>query len=120
MVSPNEGLGRGTRRQDQRVVLQLDMVVGENLRWPRDAADAGAVDQRAGMDQHAVDQQGVVGRHEQVAPGHAVGQGPGADVDGIVANRIGEHGVDDPSEKERVAALDSHDILEAAGVTIAT
>ena len=54
------------------------------------AHDRRAIDQRAGMDQHAIDQQGVIGRHQQVARRNVFAKRAGLDADRQHADRIGE------------------------------
>ena len=81
--------GRHCRRKSRRGCSRQGSASGrrvprDNRRTPAElrlADNRRPVDQRAGMDQHAIDQQGVVGRHQQVAAGDIFAQRAGLDAD---------------------------------------
>jgi hypothetical protein len=47
--------------EDQGVIVEFDVIVGERLRYVRLAHDRAAVDQCSGLDKDFVDEDGVIG-----------------------------------------------------------
>ena len=57
----DEGFRRRVLGEDQRVIVELDMIIGEDLRHCGLAHDRNAVDQRAGLDEGSSTRDGVIG-----------------------------------------------------------
>lgn len=71
-------------------------------------ADGGAVHQLAGADQHAVHEDGVIGRDQQIAVRHARGKGIAFDADRLSQGRVGmapqiQPAMADPTNRPRLA-----------------
>jgi hypothetical protein len=54
------------------VILDLHVVVGEGLGYVRLAHNGRAIDERAGLDQRAFDQNCVIGRDAKIARWHVL------------------------------------------------
>ena len=97
-------LRRQTLGEQDGVGVQLDVEVLD--RGPACLlADGGAVDQLAGADQPAVDEDGVVRRDQQVGVRHVVGEGAAADADGRHGLRLRMRGEVDPAAADPLHRL---------------
>jgi len=88
----DEGFRRRVLGQDQRMIVQFDMVIGEDRRNPGLADDRDAIDQRPGVDQGVFDQYGVIGRNQKIAGRGRIAQRARLDADRQHAERVGETG----------------------------
>jgi hypothetical protein len=86
----DEGLGRHVVGQDQRVVVHLDVIERVGGRHIGLAHDRRAVHQCAGLYQHRIDQDRMIGRDQEVARWDVLRERAGLDADRQNAHRIGE------------------------------
>ena len=110
----DEALRRNAVGHDALVFLKLHMPPGEPRRQlrKRQQADCGSVDQRSGVDQHVVEQQGVIGGHGQRSVRQVRAEGAGLDAHGAAsefdAARVGDGLPRHPDRRRRPAVM-GHD-----------
>ena len=101
------------------MVVELDVEVGEAVRHVRDADDGRAVDECAGLHEHAVEEQRVIRRDEEVAVRQPATEGAGRDADRQRAQRVGKDGDDglhaDPAHRGDAAVGRQHEVRRSPG-----
>ncbi len=112
----DKGLGRNALGQDQRLVVELDMVIDEGLRHVGVADDRRAIHQGAGLYQDVIDEEPVAGRDQQVARRNILAQGARPDADRQNAEGIREPGRDglsaDPEHRHSAPIVGQNEIAD--------
>ncbi len=76
------------------MLFGFDAVVGDGAVGGGFAPDGGAVHQCGGVDEDALEVEGMVGGDAEITPRQAIPQCTGGDEDGRAADGVGEHRVD--------------------------
>ncbi len=110
----HESLGGRVLGQDQRVVVEFDVIIDEARRRCRFPDDGRAVDERTRMDQHPVDQQRMIRRKAEIAAGNIVAERARLHANRLHAQGIGEAPRDglhaDPRHRDGAAIMGQHQI----------